>query len=64
MDKVKDLSIEELEQLIEQKILEILGDPDAGLELNEEFKRELKDRLEKQSKRISHQEVLSRFDKD
>lgn len=64
MANVKDLSMEELEQLIEQKILEILGDPDAGLELNEEFKQELKERLEKQSKRITHHEVLSEFDKD
>lgn len=33
MTKVKDLTIDELEYLIEQKILEVLGDPDSGLEL-------------------------------
>ena len=30
-----------------QKILEVLGDPDSGLELREEFKEELKGRLGK-----------------
>ena len=54
MTKVKDLTIDELEYLIEQKILEVLGDPDFGLELREEFKQELKERLENPSKRISH----------
>ena len=57
MAKVKDLTLEELEHLIEQKMLEILGDPDSGLELREEFKKELKERLEKPSARISHKEV-------
>jgi predicted PP-loop superfamily ATPase len=46
MNKIKDLTIEELEYFIEQKILEILGDPDSGLELREEFKSKLKERLE------------------
>jgi hypothetical protein len=45
MSKVKDLTIEDLEFLIEQKVLEILGDPDSGLELKPEFKRELGRRL-------------------
>ena len=45
MTKVKDLTIDELEYLIEQKILEFLEDPDSGLELREEFKQELKGRL-------------------
>ncbi len=64
MVSVKDLSMDDLEQLIEQKILEILGDPDYGLELREEFKKELEERLKKPSKRISQREVLSRFDYD
>ena len=50
MVKVKDLTMQELEYLIEQKILEILGDPDSGLELKEEFK----ERLSSPSRRISH----------
>jgi len=61
MSKVKDLSMDDLEHLIEQKVLEILGDPDSGLELREEFKRKLKDRLGRPSKRIPHGEVSARF---
>ena len=61
MSKVKDLSMEDLEHLIEQKILEILVDPDSGLELRNEFKKKLRERLRKPSKRISHKEVLERF---
>lgn len=61
MTNVKDLTIDELEYLIEQKILEVLGDPDSGLELKEEFKQELKRRLENRSSRIPHHEVVSRI---
>jgi len=61
MPDVKDLSIDELQYLIEQKILEVLGDPDFGLELKPEFKQELKRRLENPSRRIPHHEVLSRI---
>jgi hypothetical protein len=61
MRNVKDLTIDELEGLIEQKILEILGDPDSGLELNEDFKRELQNRLDNPSRRISHDEVVKRI---
>jgi len=61
MAKVKDLTMEELEYLIEQKILELLGDPDSVLELKEEFKKELKKRLSSPSRRISHEEVTRRF---
>jgi len=61
MTSVKDLTIDELEYLIEQKILEVLGDPDSGLELKEEFKHELKRRLENPSRTIPHDEVVSRI---
>jgi hypothetical protein len=61
MTNVKDLTMDELEYLIEQKILEVLGDPDSGLELKEEFQRELKRRLEKPSRRIPHHEVVNRI---
>ena len=64
MSEVKDLSIDDLEHLIEQKILEILGDPDSGLELRDDFKRKLRERLERPSKRIPHEEVIDRFDQD
>ncbi len=61
MAKVKDISIEDIEQLIEHKVLEMLGDPDLGLQLKKEFKTKLEQRLKKPSKRISHREVLKRF---
>jgi hypothetical protein len=64
MTNVKDLTIDELEYLIEQKILEVLGDPDSGLALKEEFRQELKGRLEKPSRRIPHHEVVSRIGSD
>ncbi len=61
MPKVRDMSIDDLEHFIEQKLLEVLGDPDAGLQLKEAFRRKLEERLKKPSKRIPHQEVLNRF---
>jgi len=61
MTSVKDLTIDELEYLIEQKILEVLGDPDSGLQLKEEFKQELKRRLENPLRRIPHHEVVDRI---
>ena len=56
--KVKDLTMEDLEYLIEQKILEVPGDPDYGLELKEEFKEKLKERLRSSSEKVSHKEVI------
>jgi len=64
MPRVKDLSIDDLEYLIEQKILAILGNPDSGPELSDEFKQKLRVRREKPSKRIPHEEVLDRFGQD
>ncbi|MDD3748084.1 MAG: hypothetical protein PHX35_01835 [Candidatus Bipolaricaulis anaerobius] len=61
MASVKDLTMDDLEYLIEQKVLEMLGDPDSGLELREEFKKELSERLGRPSKRASHRDVLNRF---
>jgi len=54
------LSEEDLELLIERKILEILGDPDAGLELRTEFKRRLEQRLE-DAATVGQEEVARRF---
>jgi len=59
--KVKDMSTDDLEHFIEQKLLEILGDPDSGLKLKEEFRKKLEERLRRPSKRISHKEVLKKF---
>jgi len=61
MTQVKDMTVEDIEQLIEKKLLEILGDPDSGLHLSEDFKTKLEQRLKRPSKRISHDEVLKRF---
>lgn len=44
--KVKDLSVEQLKSLVqeavEEKLEEMLGDPDIGLELREEVKEKLR----------------------
>ena len=61
MAKVRDLTIDDLEYLIEEKILEVLGDPDSGLELRAEFKQELEKRLKNPSGRIPHEEVTRKF---
>ena len=61
MKTINQLTNEDLEHLIEQKIIEILGDPDTSLDLREEFRNELKDRLARGLKRIPHQEVVKRF---
>ena len=64
MPKFKEISMDDLEYLIEQKVLEMLGDPDSGLELRDEFKKKLRERLEKPSKRFSHKEVVEKFGQD
>jgi hypothetical protein len=61
MSTIKDLTVEDLENIIEQKVLELLGDPDAGLELRKEFKEELSRRLKNRGVTISHQEVIKKF---
>ena len=62
MKKIYQLSIDDLENLIEQKILEFIGDPDVNLDLREDFKKELKARLSKRAKQIPQSEVMKRFD--
>jgi len=61
MAKVKDMTVADLEQLIENKLFEILGDPDSGLQLQKEFKTKMEHRLKKPSKRVTHDEVVKRF---
>ncbi len=61
MPKVKEMSVDDIEQIVEHKLLEIIGDPDSGLQLKKEFKSELQKRLKKSSRRTHHQEVLKRF---
>ena len=64
MTKVKEINhytLEELNFLIEQKIIEILGDPDYGLELRGDFKQEILKRIRRKHKTIPHEEVLKKF---
>ena len=58
MSKNSAIAREDLENMIESKILEILGDPDAGLELKDEFKARLRERQNRVSRIVSHEEVL------
>ena len=50
-----------LEPLIEQKILEFLGDPDENLKLRKSFLTKLKKRLSDKSKVISQVDILKRY---
>jgi len=61
MTNLSQLTKDDLENLIEQKIIEILGDPDTSLDLKQEFRVEIKKRIAKRSERIPHAEVLKRF---
>ncbi len=61
MANLSQLTKDDLEHLIEQKIMEILGDPDTSLDLKQEFRDELKKRIAKRSKTIHHEEVLKKF---
>ena len=58
MSKNDAIARDDLENLIETKILEILGDPDADLDLNEEFKAKLRERQSRTSPIVSQEEVL------
>ena len=65
---VADLTVDDLKKLIRevvmQTFLEMFGDPDEGLELNEEFRLELQRALatdEAGSKTIPAQEVAARL---
>lgn len=62
MVKVKDMTIDDLELFIEQKLLEIIGDPDSGLQLREEFRAKMEERLKKPSRKISHEEVKTHLE--
>ena len=58
MSKNDAIARDDLEHMIETKILEILGDPDSGLELREEFKTKIRERQSRMSPAVSHEEVL------
>jgi DNA primase large subunit len=68
MRKVSDLTVEEFEQLLEEvverKLEEFLGDPDEGLELTEwieERLRETNAALKAGVRGIPHEELLHRL---
>lgn len=50
-----------LENLVEQKILEFLGDPDAGLELRKDFVAKLRGRLKKRQKTVPLSVVIKKY---
>ena len=56
MSNEKELTVDELKELIEQtverKLVELLGDPDEGLELREQVKAHLKRNLARERKGI------------
>lgn len=45
MPNINNMTMDDLEQLIEYKLVEIFGNPDSGLELKKEFKAKLEERL-------------------
>ncbi len=61
MGKVRAITAENLDQIIEHKVLEILGDPDAGLRLKPAFRKKLQQRLKNSSRRTPHREVVKKF---
>ena len=49
-----------LQNLIEQKILEFFGDPDAGLELRPSHLRELKKRMAQKNRKLTPLSVVAK----
>ncbi|MDY6994667.1 MAG: hypothetical protein SVR94_18945 [Pseudomonadota bacterium] len=66
--KIADLTIDELRGLIreevKQTLLEVLADPDAGLEIHEEVKVRLQRSLQVDAQTISAEEIAKRFGVD
>jgi len=63
--KLTEMTLEQLEALIdervEQKLEEILGDPDEGLEVREEIIEKLKAQRKSRKKRIPMEEVAKQY---
>jgi len=55
------LSKSDIELIIEQKLMELLGDPDSGLQLKDSFVKTLNDRLKKNSPRVTHQTLAKKY---
>ncbi len=69
--QIKDMSAEELkaliQQTVEQTMLELLGDPDEGLDLRDEVKARLRASLDRQKegeRGISAEAVAKKFGMD
>lgn len=63
--KVRELTFEQLKFLIDEavqdKLDEILGDPDEGLEVREEIIQKLKAQRKHRKKRIPGEEVMKHY---
>jgi len=59
--KTHSLTKKEIELMIEQKVLELLGDPDNGLQLKEEFKKKINKRLKNLSDTTSHSDIMKKY---
>jgi hypothetical protein len=62
--KVADMTVEDLRSFIEQTFLDLVGDPDAGLELNEDFIARLMEGINDKTGRMAHEEFLDELKKD
>ncbi|MCX5999379.1 MAG: hypothetical protein NTU41_07235 [Chloroflexi bacterium] len=64
--KVRDLGVEEFKALVqeavEEKLEEILGDPDQGLELQEALKKRLEHSVSAKSRGIPAEDVAREMD--
>jgi hypothetical protein len=58
MANLGQMTKDDQEHLIEQKMLEILGDTDTFLDLKLKIRDEFRNRLSKRSKKAPHGEVL------
>jgi signal recognition particle GTPase len=63
--KVKELTVEQLKELIEdtieERLQEYLGDPDEGLEVREEIIQRLKENKALKKPRISMEQVAKKY---
>ena len=57
MARAKQLNKQELEEFIEEKIFELVKDPDHDLELKESFIKKIEERKQ-ENPTISHDEIL------
>ncbi|MBF0553286.1 MAG: hypothetical protein HQK96_01870 [Nitrospirae bacterium] len=62
--KVADMTEEDLRSFIEQTFLDLAGDPDAGLELNEDFIARLTESIEDKTGRMTHEDFLDELKED